>query len=295
MARLFTRIFSRPATRTEPRPEPAQRSEPRLPLPEAPEPEAQKPETSEAPAATQAARADTPATEAGAPLLGALRWGPARGPAIENIVFLCHGMGSNAEGIIQIAPQLATLLQTSLFVAPNGPEYAPASDGRIWFDARNRSPGALETGVRGAAVQLDALIESELEQAGLERDAYALVGYSQGAMTVLFAGLRRTPPPRAILSYAGALLAPDSLAQELTARVPVMLVHGIEDDVVPAFYSRDAEKALRGLGIPVQTVYPPRLGHTIDGAAVQAGKQFLARSFAGVAAPAASARASPGG
>ncbi|MGH7102039.1 MAG: alpha/beta hydrolase [Acetobacteraceae bacterium] len=271
MARLFTRIFARPATKAEPQPEPAERS------------------------ATPAAPVATPPAEAALPLLGTLRWGPAKGPGVENIVFLCHGMGSSAEGIIQIAPQLATLLQTSLFVAPDGPEHAPASDGRLWFDARNRSPTALETGVRGAAVRLDALIDSELDQAGLGRDAYALVGYSQGAMTVLFTGLRRTPPPRAILSYAGALLAPDSLEREMTGRVPVMLVHGIEDPVVPAFYSRDAEKALRGLGVPVQTVYPPRLGHTIDGSVVQAGKQFLARSLAGVAAHTQPARPSRGG
>ncbi len=254
MARLFTRISSRPAT-----------------------------------------EAGLPPAEAAPPLLGTVRWGPAKGPAIENIVFLCHGMGSSAENIIQIAPQLATFLQTSLFVAPNGPERAAASDGRLWFDARNRSPAALETGVRAAAARLDALIDAELDQAGVERDAYALVGYSQGAMTVLFTGLRRTPPPRAILSYAGALLAPHSLEQEMTARIPVMLVHGIEDPVVPAFYSRDAEQALRGLGVPVQTVYGPRLGHTIDGSGVQAGKQFLARSFRGDAAPAPSARASRGG
>ena len=186
-------------------------------------------------------------------------------------------MGSTANGIIQIAPQLGTLLPTTLFVAPNGPKHAPASDGRLWFDASNRSPAALEAGVRGAATALNALIEAELDEARLSRDAYALVGYSQGAMTALFTGLRRQPLPRAILCYAGALIAPQSLESEMTGPIPVMLVHGLEDRVVPAFYSRDAEKALRSLRFPVQTIYAPQLGHAVDGAVIQAGKQFLCR------------------
>ena len=40
------------------------------------------------------------------------------------------------------------------------------------------------------------------------RDAYALMGFSQGAMTALFTGLRRAAAPRAILAFSGALIAP---------------------------------------------------------------------------------------
>ncbi len=282
MARLFTRIFNRTEKEPEPAPEATYRTEPRLPLPEVLAPPA-GPLTPVETAGTEPG----PASEAGsaaavspaAPLLSTIRWGPAKGPAVENIVFLCHGMGSTANGIIQIAPQLATLLPATLFVAPNGPEYAEASDGRLWFDASDHSPAALEAGVRGAAEALDALIDAELDEAGLGREACALVGYSQGAMTALFTGLRRRPPPRAILCYAGALIAPYSLEAEMTGPLPVMLVHGLEDRVVPAFYSRDAEKALRALHFPVQTLYAPQLGHDIDGAVVQAGKQFLRRSL----------------
>ncbi len=273
MARLFTRIFNRTGKESEAAPEATYRSEPRLSLPEPPLPGPPAP-PAEPPTPVETAETE-PAPAA--PLLSTMRWGPAKGPAVENIVFLCHGMGSTADGIIQIAPQLATLLPATLFVAPNGPEYAEASDGRLWFDARDRSPAALEAGVRGAAEALDALIDAELDEAGLGREACALVGYSQGAMTALFTGLRRRPPPRAILCYAGALIAPHSLEAEMTGPLPVMLVHGLEDRVVPAFYSRDAEKALRALHFRVQTMYAPQLGHGIDGAVVQAGKQFLRR------------------
>jgi phospholipase/carboxylesterase len=311
MARLFNRVFSRRSKgddgrrdgrpegrapeRVEPRMEPRARpaAAARLPKPEA-EPRAPDPSPPVAqvpePAATEppAAAATPPPAElrpsqpppAPAPIkrLTAIRWGPERGDSVDMIVFMCHGMASSAKGIIQIAPQLGAVVKGALFVAPNGPDSAEAGgDARAWFDPRDRSPRALEAGVRAAAAALNDLIDDELEKACLPPDAYALAGYSQGAMTALFTGLRRDPGPRAILCYAGALIAPHKLAEEIATRPPVMLVHGLADPVVPAFYSRDAEKALRALRVPVQGVYVPRLGHSIDQPALQAGKQFLRR------------------
>jgi len=230
-----------------------------------------------------------PPPPAPAELLRVCRWGPEGGHAADLLMVLCHGMGSNGESILEIAPKFGRLLPRALFVAPSGPEEAPrGGDGHAWFDARDRRPAVLEAGVRRAAAALDAVIDFELERAGLARDAYALAGYSQGAMTALFAGLRRNPGPRAIFCYAGALIAPETLAEELANRAPVMLAHGLADPVVPAFYSRDAERALRAAGVPAQGVYLPGAGHNMGGPALQAGQEFFRRwLLSEVAAPAA--------
>jgi phospholipase/carboxylesterase len=223
------------------------------------------------------------------------RWGPEGGGGADLLMVLCHGMGSNGENIIQLAPKFGRLLPRALFVAPSGPEAAPrGGDGHAWFDARDRAPAALAVGVRGAAAALDATIDFELERAGLARDAYALAGYSQGAMTALFAGLRRDPGPRAIFCYAGALIAPETLEGELKNRAPVMLAHGLADPVVPAFYSRDAERALRAAGVPVQGVYLPGSGHIMDGAALKAGSEFFGRWLLAEAPRRAAPGAAPG-
>ena len=66
--------------------------------------------------------------------------------------------------------------------------------------------------MRRAAGFLDAFIDAELARLGLPAEAYALMGFSQGAMTVLFTGLRRAVAPRAILAFSGALVAPERLA-----------------------------------------------------------------------------------
>ena len=152
--------------------------------------------------------------------------------------------------------------------------------GRQWWAIGDREPARMEAGVRAAAAKLDAFIDAELARVNLPPDAYALMGFSQGAMTVLFTGLRRVNPPRAILAFSGALLAPHTLAAEIANRAPVLLAHGEADGQVPVSRSRDAEALLAGLGVPVETAYSPHLGHGIDDAGIAMGALALQRGFA---------------
>ena len=131
--------------------------------------------------------------------------------------------------------------------------------------------------MRRAAKVLDAFLDAELARLGLS--SYALVGFSQGAMTALFTGLRRAQAPAAILAYSGALIDPQSLAAEMPNHAPVLLAHGEADDIVPAFRSRDAAASLREADIPVELVFSPGLGHGIDEAGLQAGAALLRRVF----------------
>ncbi len=208
------------------------------------------------------------------------RWGPRESGRPEQLVVLCHGVGADGHDLIDLAPHWAQALPHAAFVAPDAPEaYDMAPMGRQWFSLADRSPPILAAGVAVAAKALSGFIDAELGRLGLPPDAYALVGFSQGAMTVLYAGLRRTVPPRAIVAYSGALLAPESLA-DTAARPPVLLVHGEDDEVVPAARSRAAEEALRAAGVPVEALYCPRLGHGIDEAGLSMGALFLQRAFA---------------
>ncbi len=215
------------------------------------------------------------------PLLDGPRYGPKNGRKPEQLVVLCHGLGADGYDLIDLAPYWAAALPAACFAAPNAPEPHPlAPQGRQWFDIADRTPVRLAAGVRRAARHLDAFIDAELARLALPPAEYALMGFSQGAMTALFAGLRRAPGPRAILAYSGALVAPETLAAERTNNAPVLLVHGEADEVLPAFLSRDAERALRAEGIAVESLFRPGLGHGIDDAGLSAGALFLQRAFA---------------
>ncbi len=211
--------------------------------------------------------------------LKATRWGPQTGGAAKQLVVLCHGVGADGHDLIDLAPVLGAVLRDAAFAAPDGPEpYDGAPSGRQWWAIGDRNPARMEAGAEAARLLLDAFIDAELVRLGLGPDAYALAGFSQGAMMVLYAGLRRMVAPRAILAYSGALIAPDGLAARRND-APVLLVHGEADGVVPASRSRDAEHALRAAGVPVQASYTPGLGHGIDQAGLATGLSALRKGF----------------
>jgi phospholipase/carboxylesterase len=209
------------------------------------------------------------------------RWGPASKATPKQLVVLCHGVGADGHDLIDLAPTWSHAVPDALFVSVDAPFPHDSGFGRQWWSVADRTPAVMEAGVRRAAGFLDAFIDAELARLGLPPDAYALMGFSQGAMTVLFTGLRRAAAPRAILAFSGALIAPDRLPSELANRAPVLLVHGEADDVVPAHRSRDAEKALHAAGVPVEAAYVPLLGHGIDDTGLAMGALALQRGFAG--------------
>jgi phospholipase/carboxylesterase len=208
-------------------------------------------------------------------------WGPASKSAPRQLVILCHGVGADGHDLIDLAPYWSQALPDAVFVAPHGPEpFDMAPVGRQWFSIGDLDPAKLGGGVRRAARWLDATIDKQLAKYGLAETAYALMGFSQGAMTVLFTGLRRPQAPRAILAFSGALIDPQSLPAEMKNRAPVLLAHGEKDAVVPAFRSRDAAAALGNAGVTVETVFSPKLEHGIDDIMLTAGAVFLQKAFA---------------
>jgi phospholipase/carboxylesterase len=217
------------------------------------------------------------------------RWGP-QVPPVRQLVVLCHGVGADGHDLIDLAPTWAKALPHAAFVAPNAPQrYDMAPEmggmaGRQWFSITDRTPAVLAAGVARAAEALNRFVDAELDCLALPPDAYALMGFSQGAMTALYTGLRRAVPPRLILAFSGALLAADRLGEARAGQTqgwpPVLLVHGEADEVVPAAASRLAESALRTAGVEVEAVFRPGLGHGIDDVGVSTGALALQKAFA---------------
>jgi phospholipase/carboxylesterase len=213
-------------------------------------------------------------------VLEAIHWGPASKATPKQLVVLCHGLGADAHDLIDIAPTWGHTLPDAIFASVNAPEEHFSGFGRQWWAVSDRRPEVMEGGVRNAAKHLDAFLDAELARLGLPPDAYALMGFSQGAMTVLFTGLRRAVAPKAILAFSGALIAPESLEAEIRNRTPVLLAHGEADGQVPVSRSRDAEAVLKRLNVPVEAAYSPGLGHGIDDHGIAMAALTLQKAFA---------------
>jgi phospholipase/carboxylesterase len=219
-------------------------------------------------------------------LLNATYVGPAAGGKPDRLIVLCHGLHADASQLRQLVDIWRQELPTAAFSLPNAPWgrrhhwLGPLlARRREWFSIRDKRPAAYEAGVRGAASLLNDFIDAELARLALPPHAYALAGYSQGAMTVLFTGLRRPAAPCAIVAIAGSLIAPDRLREEMRNIAPVLLLHGADDRVVPPASSQSAAQLLTEIDVPVEVLYRPNLGHAIDEIEIRESALFLKRTL----------------
>lgn len=212
------------------------------------------------------------------------RLAPPSGTAKQLVVFL-HGYGADGDDLIEIGRQWQRWLPDAAFVAPHAPELLPGQPaGRQWFALTFRDPHERWRGVNHAAPGLEAFVEAELARVQLPASKLALVGFSQGTMMALHLGLRRLQPPAAIVGYSGLLVieegkGPESLAGQVRAKPPILLVHGDRDEVIPLdalFMSADA---LAAADVPCEWHLSVGVGHGIDAEALRHGGLFLRRAF----------------
>ena len=203
-------------------------------------------------------------------------------PARQLVVFL-HGYGADGRDLIDIGRAWQNLLPEAAFVSPHAPELCgQAPMGRQWFPLTFRDPHERWTGVNAAAPALDRFLDAELARCNLPGAALALVGFSQGTMMSLHVGLRRATPPFAIVGYSGMFVlpddaAPDSIASEIRNKPPVLLIHGDQDDLIPAQTLFHAANDLAALGIPTEWHLSMGIGHGIDQEGLRHGSEFLAQ------------------
>jgi phospholipase/carboxylesterase len=191
---------------------------------------------------------------------------PLSGSKPEQLVVFLHGYGSNGEDLISLAPYLAPALPEAEFLSPNAPfpcEINPFG-GYQWFGLEERSAETRLKGARDAAPILDAFLDEALAARGLTEADLALIGFSQGTMMALHVGLRRANRLAGIVGYSGMLVAPELLPAELKSKPPVLLVHGMADEVLPFAAMAEAEEALKAQGVEVYAEGRPGLPHSID-------------------------------
>ena len=209
------------------------------------------------------------------------RLAPAAGGAPQQLVIFLHGYGADGNDLIGLGREWARLLPHTAFVSPHAPEELPGGyfGGRQWFALDTRSEREWEDGVRRAGPALEAFIQAEAERARLPMSAVALVGFSQGTMMALQAGLRLAGAPAAIVGFSGHLAGTGRLAAEIKSKPPVLLIHGADDEIIPVEAVHHARMALAAVDVPVEWHVRPGLGHGIDPEGLKLAGQFLRTAF----------------
>ncbi len=219
-----------------------------------------------------------------APMINGPRLQPRSGRPKQLVVFL-HGYGADGNDLIEIGRAWQQMLPHAAFVSPHAPEpCGQAPSGKQWFTLTFRDPHERWAGVNAAAPCLERFLDAELARHRLPPSALALVGFSQGTMMALHVGLRRAQPPAAIVGFSGMVVmeegkGPESLAGQIRAKPPILLVHGDRDDVIPVdalFLSTDA---LAAAEVSCQWHLSVGVAHGIDGEALRHGGLFLTQAF----------------
>lgn len=184
-------------------------------------------------------------------VLNAGRKAPLSGQTRSVVVFL-HGYGANGADLLGLADPLGEHLPDTLFVAPDAPEVcAGAPMGFQWFPIPwidNSSEEEAERGMAQSVEDLNAFLDALMVDEDVLPEQVVLFGFSQGTMMSLHVAPRREDAVAGVVGFSGRLLSPETLADEVVVRPPILLVHGDADDVVPPQSLPEAAQALQNAG-----------------------------------------------
>ncbi len=208
-------------------------------------------------------------------ILNSERREAASGKGTSLVVFL-HGYGANAQDLLGLADPLAPHMPDTVFMAPDAPEQCAGSPmGYQWFpipwiDGSSEEDSA--AGMERAVGDLNAYLDTVMQEEGISADKTILFGFSQGTMMALHVAPRRPEAVAGVVGFSGRLMSPELLEDEAVVKPPVLLVHGDQDDVVPPASLPEAADALTAAGFEVYAHVMKGTAHGIapDGLSVAA-------------------------
>ena len=208
------------------------------------------------------------------------RYDPPEGTTARGLVAVLHGVGSSASVMAPLADRIAHDIPGLSTVAPEGHElFDGGHTGRQWFSVSGVTDDNRPARISAALPALRAVLDRELDRAGLDWDRLGVVGFSQGAMMAL-ALAAEANPPAAVAAIAGRLASP--VAGTAPRRPPVLILHGAMDAVVPVACAEQAASALTTAGFSVEVEIATGQGHSLSHAQTRRITGHLAEAFANV-------------
>ena len=184
---------------------------------------------------------------------------------------MLHGRGADMNDLADLAPMLAEPGKVR-FVFANAPRpfeaYPGMTFGWTWFDGW---PPELSSVRASRELLLKFLGEIT---ARYKTSKLVLAGFSQGAMMVLDVGLRTEVA--GIVAMSGGLYELDPPDLSTKRGLPVLIAHGIYDDVVPVQYARRARHLLEEAGLDVEYHEYP-MQHQVAQEEIEVVREFVAQ------------------
>ncbi len=193
---------------------------------------------------------------------------------------MLHGVGSNGRDLISLAPLFADDFPDMHFISVDAPEpFQGGGDGFQWFTYWDRSHAQIIEGSEKAATIVSMYVMELCDKYSVEPENVLLLGFSQGAMVSLQTALTMQDNCAGVLAFSGGLLKVEISDFEIRSQPPICLIHGAEDEVVPAGMSQSTAEILQGFNVPVECHILPRLSHSIDMPGIKIAREFMRKAF----------------
>lgn len=176
-------------------------------------------------------------------------------------VIWMHGLGADGNDFVPIVPELNLPDGHGVrFVFPNAPTMPVTINGgyvmRAWYDivSAELDKRADEGGVRRSQALIGEIIAAQ-RTSGIASERIVLAGFSQGGVIALQTGLRHPEKLAGILALSTYLACADTLGSEaagVNREIPLFMVHGSLDPVIPVALAKLSKARLETHGYRVE-------------------------------------------
>lgn len=186
------------------------------------------------------------------------------------LVIVMHGRGADANDLADIAPMIDGGYR---FVFPNAAKaFEPMpgySFGFSWFDGWPPEGDSIVQ----SRTKLLALINELVGRYPTAEGKIVVAGFSQGGMMAIDIGFRTTQNVAGIIVMSGAIYEAD---QPPLRRMPLLILHGTEDEMIPVLAARRTRHVLEENGVSPE-YHEFAMGHNVTPESLEVIRAFLRR------------------
>ena len=189
------------------------------------------------------------------------------------LVFCLHGRGADANDLADLAPMIDGP-SGYRFIFPNAPKpFEPVPGmtfGYSWFDGLPPERDSIAS----SRNLLLRFIDQALERYPTPSGKVIMSGFSQGGLMAIDVGFRTTQSLAGIAVMSGALYEDDP--PDFKKRLPVLMVHGTQDEMINVNLARRARRVLEQHGVAVEYHEFP-MGHFVTPESMAVVGDFIRR------------------
>lgn len=211
----------------------------------------------------------------------------ATGPAPSGAVIWLHGLGADGNDFAPIVGELDLPAASIRFIFPHAPSMPVTINGGYvmpaWYDILGTDLNRREdeAGVRASQQAVEALVAREGER-GIAPNRIVLAGFSQGGAIALQTALRHSAAFAGVMALSTYVPLAATLPAERSAAssaVPILMVHGTHDPIIPLAMAKRSRDLLRSLGYAIEWHEYP-MEHSVCPEEIAAIGAFLRQTLA---------------